>query len=126
MFMDVGCFVFFDSSQMVDLKSLCISKGKAAWMAYVVCILTYVAGVVLMLSSWLFLELMNLSGCCSQDVYCLDADGSLLDAALLAAVAALMHGRLALLNKLALTGLNLHGTLIYGALALSAFYMVTH
>ncbi|XP_010553639.1 PREDICTED: exosome complex component RRP43 [Tarenaya hassleriana] len=45
------------SSGMVDLKELCLVKGKAAWMAYL-------------------------------DIYCLDADGALFDAALLSAVAA--------------------------------------
>ncbi|XP_073142529.1 uncharacterized protein [Henckelia pumila] len=48
------------SSGMIDLKELCLVKGKAAWMAYL-------------------------------DVYCLDADGALFDAALLSAVAALSH-----------------------------------
>lgn len=51
------------SSAMVDLRELCISHGKAAWMAYL-------------------------------DVYCLDSDGSLLDAALLASVAALADLRI--------------------------------
>ncbi|KAF9608078.1 hypothetical protein IFM89_006005 [Coptis chinensis] len=48
------------SSEMVDLKELCLIPGKAAWMAYL-------------------------------DIYCLDADGALFDAALLSAVAAFSH-----------------------------------
>lgn len=81
------------SSNFVDLRELCIVPGKAAWMAYLVYPRfhsKYAVG---------FAAMKALAGakCCSQffsllqDVYCLDADGSLLDAGLLAAVAALAH-----------------------------------
>ncbi|KAL9255668.1 Exosome complex component RRP43-like protein [Drosera capensis] len=47
-------------SGSVDLKELCLVRGKAAWMVYL-------------------------------DIYCLNADGALFDAALLSAVGALSH-----------------------------------
>lgn len=50
------------SSGVINLKELSISKGQAAWMAYL-------------------------------DIYCLDADGALFDAALLAAIGAFAHLR---------------------------------
>ncbi|WZZ86661.1 hypothetical protein YC2023_115240 [Brassica napus] len=49
---------------MIDLKELCLVSGKAAWMGYLV------------------------STPPPSDIYCLDADGALFDAALLSAVAA--------------------------------------
>ncbi|KAL3005812.1 hypothetical protein AAZX31_08G240900 [Glycine max] len=55
------------SSKMIDLKELSLVSGKAAWMAY-----------------------LN-AAFIMQDIYCLDADGALFDAALLSAVASLSH-----------------------------------
>ncbi|RZB98660.1 Exosome complex component RRP43 isoform A [Glycine soja] len=57
----------FSSSKMIDLKELSLVSGKAAWMAY-----------------------LN-AAFIMQDIYCLDADGALFDAALLSAVASLSH-----------------------------------
>ncbi|KAL0644301.1 hypothetical protein Bca4012_042591 [Brassica carinata] len=54
----------FSSCDMIDLKELCLVSGKAAWMGYLV------------------------STPPPSDIYCLDADGALFDAALLSAVAA--------------------------------------
>ncbi|KAG5016694.1 hypothetical protein JHK82_022346 [Glycine max] len=55
------------NSKMIDLKELSLVSGKAAWMAY-----------------------LN-AAFIMQDIYCLDADGALFDAALLSAVASLSH-----------------------------------
>ncbi|KAL5127985.1 Exosome complex component RRP43 [Glycine soja] len=55
-------------SRMIDLKELSLVGGKAAWMAY-----------------------LNAAFSIMQDIYCLDADGALFDAALISAVAALSH-----------------------------------
>ncbi|KAG5095995.1 hypothetical protein JHK84_051583 [Glycine max] len=55
-------------SRMIDLKELSLVSGKAAWMAY-----------------------LNAAFFIMQDIYCLDADGALFDAALLSAIAALSH-----------------------------------
>jgi len=84
------------SSNFVNLQQLCIVPGKAAWIAFVVhSTLPYLQLFDIRNLPFLFylrfkrLEVTGFFVC--QDVYCLDADGSLLDAALLAAVAALMH-----------------------------------
>eukprot|EP00897_Mesotaenium_endlicherianum_P000860 jgi/Mesen1/10775/ME000091S10295 len=66
------------SADLVDLKQLCIVEGQAAWVAYL-----RMAKVLQPASVWLVLEYGQ------QDLYCLDDDGALIDAALLASVAAL-------------------------------------
>ncbi|KAK1281183.1 hypothetical protein QJS04_geneDACA015051 [Acorus gramineus] len=64
------------SSGLINLKELSLISAKAAWMTYVL-----KEKSDEMVTLFLFL----------QDIYCLNADGSLSDAALFAAVAAFSH-----------------------------------
>jgi hypothetical protein len=91
-----GDIAHVGSSELVNLSELCIAPGKAAWMAYLVCSCASCQSINFIVIEWwrtlMMLDSHNVS-CCAwmQDVYCLDADGSLLDTALLASVAALAH-----------------------------------
>ncbi|KAK6915224.1 Exoribonuclease, phosphorolytic domain 2 [Dillenia turbinata] len=71
------------SSGVINLKELCLISGKAAWMAYL-----YPEernNMNLKVDKlWNFMITI-------VDIYCLDADGALFDAALLSAIAAFSH-----------------------------------
>jgi hypothetical protein len=84
------------------LKELSLVSGKAAWMAYLVGIYLYCIYQISVNNNVLYgaryfificfdCVVINLLNELRQDIYCLDADGALFDAALLSAVAALSH-----------------------------------
>lgn len=71
---------------MINLNELSLVSGKAAWMAYLVSTIHLNSQFGLIIYKLLKNFLLSLYSL--QDIYCLDADGALFDAALLASVAA--------------------------------------
>nr|GMD84439.1 exosome complex component RRP43-like [Ipomoea batatas] len=100
------------SSGMIDLKDLCLASGKAAWMAYLLLNLVVAYGELGLASIAAEHALLRTSASeyliILQDIYCLDADGALFDAALLSAVAAFSH------LEIPLASLNDDGRVVLG------------